>query len=91
MLADDLGHGDVSYIAQSKFYSTPHIDAMAASQNAFRMDRFYSAATVCSPSRAAMLAVQHNVRTCIFGSNNKEGRIGWVIGHVLENWICFGA
>jgi len=50
--ADDLGWGDVGFNGR-KEWSTPHLDRLAAQGTTFR--RFYTAAVVCAPSRAAML------------------------------------
>jgi arylsulfatase A-like enzyme len=51
-LVDDLGSGEVGCYA-SKFHETPHIDALAA--RGMRFTHAYSGATLCSPSRAALL------------------------------------
>ena len=51
-LVDDLGSGEVVCYA-SKFHETPHIDALAA--RGMRFTHAYSGATLCSPSRAALL------------------------------------
>jgi arylsulfatase A len=50
--ADDLGWGDVGFNGR-KEWSTPNLDRLAAQGTIFR--RFYTAAVVCAPSRAAML------------------------------------
>jgi arylsulfatase A-like enzyme len=50
--ADDLGWGDVGFNGR-KEWTTPDLDRLAARGTIFR--RFYSAAVVCAPSRAAML------------------------------------
>ncbi len=51
-LVDDLGSGELVCYA-SKFHETPNIDALAA--EGMRFTHAYSAATLCSPSRAAIL------------------------------------
>jgi arylsulfatase A-like enzyme len=51
ILVDDLGKEDLS-IEGSKFYETPHIDALG--ERSLRFERGYSACQVCSPSRAAI-------------------------------------
>lgn len=51
-LVDDLGPDEVVCYA-SKFHETPHIDALAAT--GMRFTQAYSGATLCSPSRAALL------------------------------------
>ncbi len=51
-LVDDLGSGELVCYA-SKFHETPNIDALAA--RGMRFNQAYSGATLCSPSRAALL------------------------------------
>ena len=67
ILADDLGYGDLSCYGQTKF-STPNIDALA--KNGIKFTQHYSGATVCAPSRSALLTGQHTGHTFIRG--NKE-------------------
>src|SRR5271167_1689163 len=50
--ADDLGWGDVGFNGRRE-WTTPHLDALAAEGTVFR--RFYTAAVICAPSRAALL------------------------------------
>ena len=50
--ADDLGWGDVGFNGRTE-WATPHLDALAAQGTVFR--RFYTAAVICAPSRAALL------------------------------------
>jgi arylsulfatase A-like enzyme len=52
ILADDLGWGDVGFNGRTE-WSTPNLDKLAGRGTVFR--RFYTAAVVCAPSRAAML------------------------------------
>lgn len=67
ILADDLGYGDLSCYGQTKF-STPNIDKLANSGMLFT--QHYSGATVCAPSRSALLTGMHTGHTPIRG--NKE-------------------
>lgn len=67
ILADDLGYGDLSFTGQKKF-STPNIDKLAREGMFFL--QHYSGATVCAPSRSALLTGQHTGHTPIRG--NKE-------------------
>ena len=50
--ADDLGYGDLGCYGHPTL-RTPHLDRMAA--EGLRFTAFYSAAEVCTPSRAALL------------------------------------
>lgn len=52
VLADDLGWTDLAGFG-SDFYDTPNIDRLAA--DGLRFTAAYAAATVCSPTRAALL------------------------------------
>lgn len=52
LLVDDLGPDELACYA-SKFHETPNIDALAA--KGMRFTQAYSGATLCSPSRAALL------------------------------------
>lgn len=49
---DDQGYGDLSCYGATDF-QTPHIDQLAS--NGIKFTDFYSAASVCTPSRAALL------------------------------------
>ena len=59
MNCDDLGYGDISCYG-SKKANTPTIDKMAA--EGIKFTDFYMAASVCSPSRAAMLTGTYPLR-----------------------------
>ncbi len=52
ILADDLGWGDVGFNGRTE-WSTPNLDRLAG--QGVVLKRCYSAATVCAPSRAALL------------------------------------
>lgn len=52
ILADDLGYGDLGCYGHPTI-RTPHLDQMA--HEGIRFTQFYSAAEVCTPSRAALL------------------------------------
>jgi len=52
ILADDLGWTDL-HCYGSEYYETPHIDRLA--RDGVKFTQAYSACTVCSPSRAAIL------------------------------------
>jgi arylsulfatase A-like enzyme len=69
ILADDLGYGDLSIYGQSNF-ETPNIDRLARQGMLFT--QHYSGATVCAPSRSALMTGLHTGHTPIRG--NKEIR-----------------
>ena len=70
VMADDQGWGDVGFRGHD-ILQTPVLDEMAAS--GLRFDRFYSAAPVCSPTRASVLTGRHP---------NRMGCFQW--GHTLR-------
>ena len=50
IVADDLGWGDVGFNGRTE-WSTPNLDRLAEQDVVLK--RWYTAATVCAPSRAA--------------------------------------
>jgi len=66
IMADDLGWGDTGYNG-SKVIKTPHLDKMAA--EGLQMNRFYSASSVCSPTRASVLTGRNPFRTGVPTAN----------------------
>ncbi|MFT5905630.1 MAG: arylsulfatase A-like enzyme [Cryomorphaceae bacterium] len=66
IMADDLGWGDTGYNG-SKVIKTPHLDKMAA--EGLQMNRFYSASSVCSPTRASVLTGRNPFRTGVPSAN----------------------
>jgi len=62
-MTDDQGWGDVGYNGHGEL-KTPVLDEMAAS--GLRLDRFYAAAPVCSPTRASVLTGRHPNRMGCF-------------------------
>jgi arylsulfatase A-like enzyme len=66
VMSDDQGWGDVSYHGHERL-KTPHLDKMAS--DGIRLERFYSAAPVCSPTRGSMLTGRHPYRYGIFFAN----------------------
>jgi arylsulfatase A-like enzyme len=70
ILADDLGSTDLGCTGNT-FHETPHLDKLAAQGR--RFSTAYSACTVCSPTRAAILTGQYPARLHI---------TDWISGHV---------
>lgn len=73
LLIDDMGWTDLGCYG-SKYYETPHIDQLA--KEGMRFTQAYSACTVCSPTRAAMMTGKSPARLHI---------TDWIAGHVPDN------
>ena len=69
VLIDDMGWKDLSFQG-SDLYETPHIDRLAAS--GVRFTTAFSACTVCSPTRAALMTGQYPARLHL---------TDWIAGH----------
>ena len=69
MFTDDLGYGDIGPFGHPTI-RTPHLDRMAA--EGMKLTQFYSAASVCTPSRAALLTGRLPVRS---GMASDESRV----------------
>ena len=63
VMADDQGWGDMAYNGHPQI-KTPNFDAMAG--EGLRLNRFYAAAPVCSPTRASVLTGRHPNRLGVF-------------------------
>src|SRR5688572_15476075 len=59
ILADDLGYGDLSCYGRPD-YRTPHIDRLA--RDGVRFTSNYTAASVCTPSRVALMTGRYPAR-----------------------------
>lgn len=66
VMSDDQGWGDIGYNG-NKIVQTPNLDRM--SREAIRLDRFYAAAPVCSPTRGSCLTGRHPYRYGVFWLN----------------------
>jgi len=65
--ADDLGWGDVGFNGRTE-WATPRLDGLAASGTVFK--RWYTAAVVCAPSRAAMLTGRDTIHNGVSRNND---------------------
>ncbi|MFD2200389.1 arylsulfatase [Shivajiella indica] len=65
ILADDLGYGDLGFLGQ-EWIETPNIDRIAAEGMFF--SNHYTGATVCAPSRSALMTGLHTGHTPIRGN-----------------------
>lgn len=75
LMSDDQGWGDVAYNG-NKIIHTPSLDKMA--KEGIKLDRFYAAAPVCSPTRGSVLTGRHPFR---YG-------IEWAgVGHMPRNEV----
>ncbi|MDZ4286718.1 MAG: sulfatase [Prosthecobacter sp.] len=73
MLIDDMGWTDLGCYG-SKYYETPNIDQLA--KDGMRFSQAYSACTVCSPTRAAILTGKAPARLHV---------TDWIAGHARPN------
>lgn len=60
IFCDDLGYGDLACFGHPTI-QTPHLDQMAA--EGMKLTQFYSASSVCTPSRAALLTGRLPIRS----------------------------
>jgi len=60
LFADDLGYGDLGCFGNPTI-RTPHLDRMAG--EGMKLTQFYSAAPVCTPSRAALMTGRLPIRS----------------------------
>ncbi|MGH9341237.1 MAG: sulfatase family protein [Acidobacteriota bacterium] len=89
LMGDDHGWEETGYNGHP-YLQTPVLDEMAAT--GLRLDRFYAAAPVCSPTRGSVLTGRHPNRYGTFGANSSIrpeeisiahilGRAGYACGH----------
>ena len=77
MLTDDLGYSDVGCYGASSV-KTPHIDRLAA--EGVRFTDFHTAASICSPSRAAFLTGAYPQRAGLYMGLNPNRTAHWFLG-----------
>lgn len=77
MLTDDLGYSDVGCYGAKKV-TTPHIDRLAA--EGVRFTAFHTAASICSPSRAAFLTGAYPQRAGLYMGINPKRTAHWFLG-----------
>ena len=70
-LADDLGWGDVEYNNGNAL--TPNLNNMAHSPNTVLLQRYYSGAPICSPTRGTVLTGRNHNRCCLWNANIRAG------------------
>jgi len=66
LMADDQAWGETGYNGHP-YVKTPVLDAW--SRSALRLDRFYAASPVCSPTRASVMTGRHANRSGAFAPN----------------------
>lgn len=70
IMSDDQGWGQVGYMDHPHLKGkTPNLDAMA--ESGIRFNRFYAAASVCSPTRASVLTGRSPRRTGVPGLHKR--------------------
>ena len=77
ILMDDMGYGDVSRYGAQKV-KTPNIDRMAA--EGLQFTDFNTAASICSPSRAAFLTGDYPQRCGLYMGINPNREAHWFLG-----------
>lgn len=77
ILMDDMGYSDVSCYG-AKTLKTPHIDALA--KGGIKYENFYTAASICSPSRAAFLTGAYPQRCGLYMGINPNRPAHWFLG-----------
>ncbi len=77
ILTDDLGYSDISCYGATKV-KTPHIDRLAA--EGIRFTDFHTAASICSPSRAAFLTGAYPQRAGLYMGINPNRTAHWFLG-----------
>lgn len=82
IMTDDQGWAQTGYY-NHPVLNTPNLDAMAA--NGLRLDRFYAAGPVCSPTRASVLTGRTHDRTGVYTHGFALRRQEKSIANALKN------
>jgi arylsulfatase A-like enzyme len=67
ILADDLGWGDVGFNGRTE-WGTPNLDRLA--RKGMKFNRWYTAAVVCAPSRAALMTGKYTIHNGVSGNSD---------------------
>lgn len=81
IMADDQGWGDTGYNGHPDL-KTPVLDEMA--RTGLRLDRFYAASPLCSPTRASVMTGRHANRSGAFSPNWSTRPEEITLAHVLQ-------
>jgi len=77
ILTDDLGYSDIGCYGATKV-KTPNIDRLAA--EGLQFTHFHTAASICSPSRAAFLTGAYPQRCGLYMGINPKRTAHWYLG-----------
>lgn len=69
ILADDLGYADVSFDGRRE-WTTPNLHRLSLDGTIFR--RWYTAAVVCAPSRAALMTGRYSIHNGVCGNGSLD-------------------
>jgi arylsulfatase A-like enzyme len=69
LLCDDLGYADLGFNGR-KDWQTPNLDALAHQGTIFR--RWYTAAAVCAPSRAALMTGRYSIHNGVTANHSYD-------------------
>jgi arylsulfatase A len=85
MYIDDMGYADIGPFG-AKGYATPHLDRMAG--EGMKFTSFYSAAAVCSASRAALMTGCYPTRVGIGGALSPHSKVGLSSQEMTIAQVC---
>lgn len=68
LYADDLGWGDVGFNGRTE-WKTPQLDRLASQGTVFK--RWYTAAPLCAPSRAALMTGKYGIHNGVTANNDE--------------------